>query len=144
MILFPSPLSEHYISKAEAPTKTLAEYSVLELIDYYSSIYRQDPVLLKKVAWCESQYEKDLPGDGGRAYSVFQIHKPTFEQWSKEMGELLDYGNYQDHIKVATWAFAQGEEYRKKWTTYVAIKNGGTYSFYSKLLKKHFTVFCKL
>lgn len=124
--------------------KPLVEYSVPEMIEHYAVLNGQDVELLKKVAECESKFTKDLYGDGGRAYSVYQFHEPTFERWSKEMGEELDYYSYQDHIKLATWAFAQGEEYRKAWTAYRAIENGGTYSFYSKLLQKHFTAYCKL
>jgi hypothetical protein len=130
--------------KPENYIRPLEEYSVPELIEHYATIYNQDPELLKKVAECESKYEKDLSGDGGLAYSVFQFHKGTFEKWSKEFGELLDYESYHDNIKLAVWSFSQGENYRKAWSTYVAITNGGEYSFYSKLLKKHFTVICSL
>jgi len=134
-------------ANVEAPEdyiRPLDQYSVPELIEHYSAIYQQDPVLLKKVAWCESKYGKELHGDSGHAFSVFQFHKPTFDGWSKEFGEPLDYGSYHDHIKLAVWSFAQGEEYREAWSTYVAIKKGGTYSFYSKLLGKHFTIYCKI
>ena len=140
----PLPLTKHYISEAEAPKINLEEYSVVQLIDYYSALYGQDPALLRKVAECESKYDTKIYGDGGRAFSVYQFHKGTFENWSKERGEVLDYNSYQDHIKLAAWSFAQGEEYRNDWTSYVAIKRGGTYSFYSKLLKKSFVVKCNL
>lgn len=146
-ILFPNLFSAHYISKAEAPntpTKELKDYSVVEMIEYYATVYNQDPALLKKVAECESQYETNLLGDGGRAYSVYQFHKGTFERWSKEFGEPLDYKSYHDNIKLAVWSFSQGERYRNAWTTYMAIKKGGEYSFYSKLLKKNYTVICNL
>lgn len=140
----PHPFPAHYISEAQAPIRELKDYSVVELIDYYSALYDQDPALMRKVAECESKYNTTILGDGGRAFSVFQFHKGTFERWSKERGEPLDYKSYHDHIKLAVWSFAQGEKYRNAWTSYVAIKRGGEYSFYSKLLKKHFTVYCKL
>lgn len=142
--LLPNSFSAHYISLAEAPTKELKDYSVTEMIEYYSNLYQQDPELLKKVAECESNYETELKGDGGRAFSVYQFHKGTFNTFAKELGEPLDYQSYHDNIKLAVWSFSQGEEYRRAWTTYVAIKNGGKYSFYSKLLKRNFTVICKL
>lgn len=143
-IMLPSPFTKHYISEAEAPKITLEDYSVPQLIEYYSGIYHQDPALLKKVAECESKYGKNLKGDSGLAFSVYQFHKNTFDNWSKEFGEKLDYGSYHDHIKLAVWSFAQGENHRNAWTTYVAIKRGGTYSFYSKQLKKSFVVKCSL
>jgi len=144
--LFPNFTTSHYIFKAEAPApqRTWEDYSVVEIINYYSILYLQDPALMQKVAWCESKYGKELFGDSGHAFSVYQFHKPTFKQWSKELGEELDYNSYHDHIKLAVWAFSKGERYRRAWTSYVAIQNGGEYSFYSKLLKRHFTVYCKL
>ena len=128
------------IAPPETYIRPLELYTVPELIEHYAILNDQDPKLLLKVADCESKYEKDLVGDSGHAFSVFQFHRPTFERWSKEYGEELNYESYHDHIELAAWAFAQGENYRKAWTTYVAIKKGGTYSFYSKLLKKDFVV----
>lgn len=143
VLLLPSITKDNYI-EAHAPVRTVKNYSVPELIEHYAVVYNQDPQLLKSVAYCESRYKTSLKGDGGRAYSVFQIHKPTFERWEKQMGQDLDYNNYRDHIKLAAWAFSKGESYRDDWTTYVAIRKGGTYSFYSKLLKKHYTIRCNM
>ena len=53
------------------------------------------------------------------------------------MGEEgLDYTSEYDQLKVGTYAMAH-PELAKEWTTYVAIQKGGTYSFYSKINKKH-------
>jgi len=143
-IPLPNQFSANSITTAEVPYKNLDNLSVVELIEHYSAIYGQDPALMKKVAECESKYNIKALGDSGRAFSVFQFHKGTFNNWSKEKGEKLDYKSYHDHIKLAVWAFSKGESYRGHWTSYVAITKGGKYSFYSKLLKKHFTVHCKL
>lgn len=70
-----------------------------------------------------------------------QYHKQSFENHAKLYGEELDYYSTYDQIKLGTWAIANGRG--NEWTAYRAIKNGGTYSFYSKLLNKHFTAKCK-
>lgn len=90
---------------------------------------------------CESG-GKAVSGDSGHANGVLQIHEPTFERWERKMGEDLNYDSTMDQIKIGAWAFSQGDEYRNQWTMYVALKKGGTYSFYSKLLGKHYTVHC--
>jgi hypothetical protein len=95
--------------------------TVEEWIDYYAKEYGASAIELKKVAWCESGYKVTVYGDGGRAFSVFQFHKPTFDSWSKRMGENLDYNNFQHHIKLASWAFAQGNEYKDDWTCWTKM-----------------------
>lgn len=89
--------------------------TVEEWIDYYAKEYGASATELKKVAWCESGYKVTIYGDGGRAFFVFQFHKPTFTSWSSRMGKSLDYNNFQHHIKLAAWAFAQGNEYKDDW-----------------------------
>ena len=130
------------VTHAEAPTRTVQEYSVQELAKYFADYYGADYRDFYSTGWCESGWNPEAQGDGKRANNVLQIHQPTFNQWAKEMGEELDYNSTYDHIKVGAWAFAQGESYRRAWTAYRALENGGTYSFYSKLLDKHFTVHC--
>lgn len=125
----------------EAPKRNLADYSIQELTEYFANYYGANYRDLYSTMMCESG-GKSKPGDNGHANGVMQIHKPTFERWEKQMGEDLNYDSTFDQIKVSAWAFAQGESYRDDWTMYVALKNGGTYSFYSKLLQRHFTVHC--
>jgi len=121
---------------------SVQEYSVQELAKYFADYYGADYKEFYSTGWCESGWNPEAQGDEKRANNVLQIHEPTFNQWAKEMGEELDYNSTYDHIKVGAWAFSQGESYRRAWTAYRALKNGGTYSFYSKLLNKHYTVHC--
>ena len=60
---------------------------------------------------------------------------------SKKLGEELDFNSSHDQIKLLSWSIANG--YGRNWTAWRAIQNGGTYSFYSNQLKKHFKVTCK-
>lgn len=126
---------------ASAPTRTLNQYSPKELADHYASISQGESRYTSAVIACESRYEVAIKGDGGRALGVGQFHKPTFERLSKLMGEELDYYSYYDQTKLLAWSLDNG--YGSNWTTYRAIKNGGTYSFYSKLLGKNYTSVCR-
>lgn len=129
-------------SKAEAPELPLKEQSIENVVTYFAKENGVDHELLLKVMECESHGNPNTVGDGGRSRGIFQIQKPTWDRFTKGMGETLDYTSSFDQAKVAAWAFANG--HGNEWTTAVAIKKGGTYSFYSKQLKQHFTVRCKL
>jgi len=127
---------EHIIPIVEELTLTPKEY-----VTKYSKQFLVDEQTLQKVMHCESGGRIHVYGDNGRAYSVMQFHKPTFESYSKKLGEELDYYSYQDQIKLSAFMFSIGEG--DNWTAYRALKNGGTYSFYSNLLQKHYTVHCR-
>lgn len=115
-----------------------------EAVMTYSALYGADYSDLKRVMECESGGKIDKKGDNGLAYGILQFHKGTFERFAKQMGEELDYYSWLDQAKVGAWAFAQTDAYRNQWSTYVALKNGGIYKFYSHLLKKNFTVKCSV
>lgn len=117
---------------------------ILTPVEYatkYSQYYGIDESVFKKVMWCESNNKPYKVGDGGRARNVLQFHKGTFDSYAKKLGEPLDYDSYHDQIKLGAYMFSIGEA--NHWTAYRAIKNGGTYSFYSTLLERHYTVTCK-
>lgn len=120
----------------------IQEQSIQQQIEYFSDVNNVDSKLISKIVECESSFNTDSKGDGDRAFGLFQYHKASFERHTKLYGEELDYYSSYDQIKLGTWAIANGMG--REWTAYRAIKNGGTYSFYSKLLKKHYTVVCKL
>lgn len=129
---------------AESPNVIVEkELTVPELIHKYAELYGSNEQELLKVAQCESHLDPTVVGDGGRAKQVFQYHKETFDRHSKLLGENLDYASTEDNIKLAAFIFAKHPDSRNEWTTYVAIKNGGKYSFYSRLLKSYFVVYCK-
>ena len=141
-----------YLQKVEGkemPEKSpiiLFDDSVRGMINRIAPTFGQDPELISKITWCESRHEV-VSHDGGRAKNITGIHNSTFKGWlpayEKEMGETLDVHSTYHQIKMMSWAFSKGESYRKKWTTYVAYINGGSYTFYSKLLKGTFTAKCK-
>ena len=132
--------------KAEGEEEIVRDFSVKSMMEELAPRYGQDPALISKISYCESQH-KIKSHDGGRAVNITGIHDKTFNYWlplyEKEQGETLDINSSYDQIKMMSFAFSQGESYRRQWTTYVAYKNGGTYTFYSKLLKGTFTSRCK-
>lgn len=124
-----------------------SEKTVDELILEIAPKFNQDPQLIKKIIYCESG-GKVKSHDNGRGTNITGIHNTTFDYWLKKYKETyyneeLNKNSTYDQIKMMSWAFSQGEEYRRAWTTYVAYKNGGTYTFYSKLLEGTYTARCK-
>jgi hypothetical protein len=120
--------------------------TVDEIINEVAPLFNQDPKLISKISFCESSH-KIQSHDGGKGFNVTGIHNITFNYWlkqyQKEINENLNINSTYDQIKVMSWAFSKGDRYRNQWTTYVALKNGGTYTFYSKMLGKNFTARCK-
>ena len=114
-----------------------------EQISYFSKLYQVDVSLIRKVIECESGYNHKTSSDNGYSNGIMQFQKSTFLRMSKLFGEELDYGSEFDQLKLGIWALSK-PELAREWTTYVAIKNGGKYSFYSNQLKKNFTIYCKL
>lgn len=71
--------------------------------------YKVDPVFALNIAKCESGFREKVYGDSGKAYGIYQFHKPTFELFKKKAGApSLDYKNPDDQIELAVWAFANG------------------------------------
>lgn len=101
---------------AEAPKREVKDYSVQEMIGYYANYYGANKNQLMVVAKCESNFKTNVYGDGGRAYSIYQFHKPTFESFAKLLGEDLDYYSYHDNIKLASFIFAKYPQYKSHWT----------------------------
>mgnify|MGYP006336711371 CR=1 FL=1 len=61
-----------------------------------------------RVARCESNFNTQAIGDGGRAYGVYQYHGPTFQSFSNLYGVTYDYRSPTDQIDLTGWAFSQG------------------------------------
>jgi len=120
------------------------DYTVKQALAKFTKEFGSDYQLVLSVVSCESHFNPKTIGDKGLALNIGQFHRDTFLSMSKEFGEQLDYNSYYDQAKLISWAFSQGESYKRQWTTYVAIKNGGEYSFYSKQLKDWYTIKCKL
>lgn len=118
--------------------------TTVELIDHIAPRYGQDPALIKKITYCESNHNPNANHDGGHGQGSTGFHRATFNDWKVKFGhpEYIYESNF-DQIALMAEAFSKGESYRRAWTTYRAYSNGGVYSFYSNLLKGNYTVVCK-
>lgn len=137
-----------YAEKIHAPeTSSVVEVlkeplTPIQLADKYAMQYGVDANILKKVMQCESGGNVNVkPGDGGRANGVMQFHEPTFYGYAKKLGVNMDYGSYEDQIHLAAYMISIGEG--RQWTTYRALMNGGSYTFFYKLENRYITVYCK-
>lgn len=102
---------------AQAPTqKEVKVLSVKETIAFYAELNNTSYTEISKVAFCESSFNPKAKGDSGRAFGVMQYHKPTFEAFSKLMGEELDYYSYNDQLKLTAWIWANYPQYKSHWT----------------------------
>ena len=89
---------------------------VTELIKRYAELYDVSLALAMEVADCESDFRADIYGDSGKAYGIYQFHRPTFEMFSKKLGEKLDYFDVEDNIRLAIWALANDRGHH--WSCY--------------------------
>ena len=118
-------------------------------IDYiykWADFYKasdQDKIELKKVGWCESNLGVIKIGDKGLAHGLYQYLKGTWLKAEKLIGEDLNIDSIYDQAKMTAFLWVNYPEWKTQWTTYVAYKNGGTYSFHSRVLDGDYTVVCK-
>jgi len=137
--------AEVQLNKQLAEQERINKMSYVEMVEYIAPQFNQNPEEIKKIIYNESGFKVQCH-DSCRAKNVTAIHDSTFKGWlpkyEKEMGETLNIESQFDSIKMMSWAFKKG--YKTAWTTAVACDSkDGTYSFYSKLMGKHYTVVCK-
>ena len=141
---------------AEAPTTSIEvapiiikQTKVLSPIDHiykWADFYEasdQDKLELKKVGWCESNLGRIKTGDKGLATGLFMYHKGTWAKAQDLIGEDLDIHSINDQAKMTAFIWKKYPSWRTQWSTYVAYKKGGVYSFHSRVLNGDYTVRCK-
>lgn len=141
---------------AEAPSQSvepepiiITQPKVLSATDYinkWAEYYKatdQDKIELVKVGQCESNLGKLKTGDKGLATGLYMYHKGTWLKAEKLIGEDLDITSINDQAKMTAFIWTNHPSWKTQWSTYVAYTKGGTYSFYSKVLKGYYTVRCK-
>lgn len=107
------------IAQAPKPDEPLFPSEYKEQLKYFADKYGSNYNVMSRVINCESGWRPDVYGDSGKAFSLAQFHKPTFEAFSKEMGLVLDYYIPTDQLQVMSWAFANGKE--SHWTCFSKI-----------------------
>ncbi len=111
---------ENYEEYSCSKTDEIDKECVVRLIQKYSNQYEVSQKLALDIAACESSLKPTALGDGGKAYGIYQFHKPTFELFSKKLGEKLNYYNTEDNIKLAIWALANDKGHH--WSCYKKLK----------------------
>lgn len=126
---------------AEAPDDQ-RELTVEETVAHYAYINNVDQRLVLSMMKCESEGKQGAVGDGTHAVGIFQYWPETWNRHSNKYGKKLDRNSFKDQAELATWAVANGMG--REWTSYRAIMNGGSYTFFYKLQNKKITVYCDL
>lgn len=115
MMIEASPAKQEVEIKCDTKEKEC----IIALIEKYSKEFDYSPKMAKAIAYCESNYKETAVGDKGKAYGIYQFHKPTFKMFAKQKGEELDYYNTEDNIKLAIWALANDKEHH--WSCYKKV-----------------------
>ncbi len=116
--------------------------SKIQVIEKYSAEYGLDKNLVYSMLMCESTLNENAIGDSGKSKGIAQYNPNTFVRHEKKLGEDLDAQSWHDSIKLMTFAIANGMG--NEWTSYVAIKNGGSYTFTNSYTGQIQTVKCNL
>lgn len=109
---------------AEAPSPTISEMTSAQLIEHYSELYGSSSNELEKVMACESGGNQKAIGDNGHSKGVYQYWEGTFNEFSKELGQKMDYNSSMDQIQLTAWAFSKGTDYKNNWTCYRWLVHG--------------------
>lgn len=89
-----------------------------EYVVKYAQAFHAPEKELLQVSKCESNFNPNAIGDGGKAKNIFQYHEPTFNRYEKLLGEDLDYNSYHDQAKLTAFVFAKYPKEKKAWTCY--------------------------
>ncbi len=92
-----------------------------ELAQQFARQYNVSFEEINKVIICESGWDKNSTGDHGLANGLAQFHEETFNRWSKQMGEDLDYKTNYGQLKLMSWAFSKGKNYKRAWSCWSKI-----------------------
>jgi len=103
---------------AEAPERPVSDFTVSELLTYYSNLYGAPEADLRLVGVCESGLRQVTnPNDGGSpSIGIFQYKVGTWSRYSKLLGEELDINSIHDQIKLTSFIFAEYPQERRAWT----------------------------
>lgn len=127
--------------EAVTPVKSQNLPSHEDILVKYANLYGASSTELIKVVRCESGFQDGIVGDSGRSIGVAQFARGTFTQYSKQLGEKLDYNSSYDQLKLMSYMFSINKA--DHWTAHRALKNGGEYTFYSSFEQRWITSYCK-
>ena len=110
------------VAIAFAPEIPFKDWTPQQKAQHFAKEYGANYTEMAKVIVCESNWRPTVYGDGTKAYSYAQFHRPTFDMWAKELGKELDYQNPDDHLELMAYAFSKdGVSYKRAWTCWTKI-----------------------
>jgi transglycosylase-like protein with SLT domain len=115
-----SKVSETFEIQTVLDPPVAPEKTIPEVIGAAAAEFDQDPVLLTRVAFCESTLRPAVIGDGGLAVGLFQFHPDTWREESRFLGYTEDLRAYPVAAsRVAAFMFSRGLQHR--WTCYGTV-----------------------
>lgn len=70
--------------QAQAPDRTLQDYSVQELIKHFATKYQVSESRMSATIRCESSFNPNAIGDGGKSFGLSQIYLPAHLSTTRE------------------------------------------------------------
>lgn len=141
------------IAQDKYPDGWCGKEDAMCLIKRYTAKFHSSTDTVYSVMMCEGGLDGksgDFRDGAYHSFRWFAYFTETWERYSQKYRDTFgvedefDINSLHDQVKLTSWIYSLEEVNKEEWTTYRAIKNGGTYTFYSKFHKKWFTIFCTL
>ena len=98
-----------FTSVVAAPVRTLREYSPQELVTYFAKQYQVNERQMLVTMACESSFNSNAVGDGGKSFGLSQIYLPANPLVTQEQALDKVYA-----VEFMAREFKQGNQ--RKWT----------------------------
>jgi hypothetical protein len=94
---------------AQAPVRTISDFTPQELVSYYAKEYNVSEARMTATIKCESSFNPNAIGDGGKSYGLSQIHLPSHPSVTIEEATTPQFA-----IEFMAQAFQKGQQ--RMWT----------------------------
>lgn len=71
-------------AEAQAPVRTVKDFTPAELVVYYASVYHVSAQQMTDTIQCESRFNPNAVGDHGKSFGLSQIYLPAHKNITKE------------------------------------------------------------
>jgi hypothetical protein len=93
-------IGQNSLYGATSPLRTQSEMDLWVAIEKAHNKYGTDREMLWTLSWCESRYDENAVGDGGRALGVAQWWASSWKYYNEKYGTNLDRFNTEDQIEM--------------------------------------------
>ena len=84
IVVLMSSIISAKVSIAQAPERTLQEYTPQELVHHFAQQYSVDEHQMLVTMSCESRFDPDTIGDHNTSFGLSQIHLPAHPEVTKQ------------------------------------------------------------